>query len=129
MAFLTNEKNLYRKENITNTEYLLANEWEDDYLKAEKFHDKKIKRFDYKLEYIKGNNLILVSKSEVNQNNYVKDFTYIKVNDKYFVFSDMNNVIYDIIAWESNLGHFNIVVNKEKVDSYIKLLKQLDNFF
>jgi len=129
MAFLTNEKNLYRKENITNTEYLLASEWEDDYLKAEKFHDKNIKRFDYKLEYIKGNNLILVSKSEVNQNNYVKDFTYIKVNDKYFVFSDMNNVIYDIIAWESNLGHFNIVVNKEKVDSYIKLLKQLDNFF
>ena len=41
----------------------------------------------------------------------------------------VNNVIYDIVAWESNLGHYNIVVNKDKVDSYIKLLKQLDNFF
>lgn len=106
---------LLNKELILETEYLLVKDHEKDYLDMEKFHKKEIIRFDYKIEYVKDSKLMVVSKSELDKNEYVHSFNYVKLDDNSWLFSNMNNVIFDIISWEANNIKANISIDKEEI--------------
>ncbi len=97
------------KKLVSKEHFILHKDYLETYDKLEAFHNKTIPKYNYRVDTLKNGLMLVYRQNPINKYWYY-NFAYIDKGDNSWIFSNMDNIIFDIISYEANQINANIAI-------------------